>query len=489
MSLYDGSNVTTDRNTGTRNEYYLNAAKQAAMKAINEGPYKLLGNYADLFAASTQNNNDESMFQLQFQAGASSGLAQSMTRFLAWSTQVNQGNSWGGSTYCSWDLWEELKQYKDETLDNSIVDDAIRRHYSVASYGEAYPELSTDPEKPYIYGETESAGSQGANIKKYVIGTNAVNGFAVNNVWVTLNGDTPVEKADESVRNTITLYKSDSNKLVYKFTIRAAAPSISSCDNTLPKAGETVTVYGTNLQETTKVTLPGGIEITSGIISDEDGKWYSFTMPDGVTEAGSITSEGANGTAVTPAYFNDDWSRMFSIIPETTLASNLALQFDIYCPEPWDESGQLEFSLQNNLSNYGWNSDCTKFSAQYKNTAAVWIPWLNDDGTHQAFTTGQRWQTITLPLSKFGNYNPETAKSDADKAAAATLRQMSDDRNAGSYRNFLFLFVNGDIKTEEGVTPVLNYPAKLFTQKIYIDNIRVVNTTAIKVNDFDDNEQ
>ena len=300
-----------------------------------------------------------------------------------------------------------------------------------------------------------------------------------NNVWVTLNGDTPVEKADESVRNTITLYKSDSNKLVYKFTIRAAAPSISSCDNTLPKAGETVTVYGTNLQETTKVTLPGGIEITSGIISDEDGKWYSFTMPDGVTEAGSITSEGANGTAVTPAYFNDfrcfvtdfdgkgelgswsatyssddlvsdplatgrgkvamlvpqvkldaggldagsnsllwatagndnandDWSRMFSIIPETTLASNLALQFDIYCPEPWDESGQLEFSLQNNLSNYGWNSDCTKFSAQYKNTAAVWIPWLNDDGTHQAFTTGQRWQTITLPLSKFGNYNPET---------------------------------------------------------------------------------
>lgn len=383
-----------------------------------------------------------------------------------------------------------------------------------------------------------------------------------NNVWVTLNGDTPVEKADESVRNTITLYKSDSNKLVYKFTIRVAAPSISSCDNTLPKAGETVTVYGTNLQETTKVTLPGGIEITSGIISDEDGKWYSFTMPDGVTEAGSITSEGANGTAVTPAYFNDfrcfvtdfdgkgelgswsatyssddlvsdplatgrgkvamlvpqvkldaggldagsnsllwatagndnandDWSRMFSIIPETTLASNLALQFDIYCPEPWDESGQLEFSLQNNLSNYGWNSDCTKFSAQYKNTAAVWIPWLNDDGTHQAFTTGQRWQTITLPLSKFGNYNPETAKSDADKAtaAAATLRQVSDDRNAGSYRNFLFLFVNGDIKTEEGVTPVLNYPAKLFTQKIYIDNIRVVNTTAIKVNDFDDNEQ
>ncbi len=177
---YDGSNVATDKIRGTRNEYYLNAAKQAAAKVINEGPYKLLDNYADLFAAATQNNNAESMFQLQFQAGAEGGLAQSMTRFLAWSTQVNQGNSWGGSTYCSYDLWEEFKEYADPTL-GTTIDDAIRRHYSVASYGESYPELSTDPEKPYVYGESENAGSQGANVKKYVIGTNAVNGFAVNN--------------------------------------------------------------------------------------------------------------------------------------------------------------------------------------------------------------------------------------------------------------------------------------------------------------------
>lgn len=177
---YDGSNVATDKIRGTRNEYYLNAAKQAAAKVINEGPYKLLDNYADLFAAATQNNNAESMFQLQFQAGAEGGLAQSMTRFLAWSTQVNQGNSWGGSTYCSYDLWEEFKEYADPTL-GTTIDDAIRRHYSVASYGESYPELSSDPEKPYVYGESENAGSQGANVKKYVIGTNAVNGFAVNN--------------------------------------------------------------------------------------------------------------------------------------------------------------------------------------------------------------------------------------------------------------------------------------------------------------------
>ena len=177
---YDGSNVATDANRGTRNEYYLDAAKKAAAVVIEEGPYKLVDTYAELFAASTFNNNSESVFQLQFQAGAEGGLAQSMTRFLAWSTQVNQGNSWGGSTYCSYDLWEEFKEYEDQTL-GTKVDDTIRRHNCIASYGESYPELSANPEKPYVYGETENAGSQGANIKKYVIGTNAVNGFAVNN--------------------------------------------------------------------------------------------------------------------------------------------------------------------------------------------------------------------------------------------------------------------------------------------------------------------
>ena len=177
---YDGTNISTAPNSGTRNTYYLDAARKAAEKVIEEGPYKLMENWADLFAPATFNNNSESIFQLQWQAGASNGLAQSMTRFLAWSTQVNQGNSWGGSTYCSYDLWEEFKEYDDPTL-GVTVDDAIRRHNSVASYGEVYPELSTDPSKPYIYGESESAGSQGANVKKYVVGTNAMNGISVNN--------------------------------------------------------------------------------------------------------------------------------------------------------------------------------------------------------------------------------------------------------------------------------------------------------------------
>ncbi len=44
-----------------------------------------------------------------------------------------------------------------------------------------------------------------------------------NNIWITLNSKTPVAKADESVRNTITFVK-DNTQTVHQFTIRAAAP-------------------------------------------------------------------------------------------------------------------------------------------------------------------------------------------------------------------------------------------------------------------------
>lgn len=175
---YDGTNAQTNFNSQTRNSYYLDLAKKAALKVINESNAKLLTNYAELFGASTINNNSESLFQLQFMPGTNiGGAAQSMTRFLAWSTTVADQNAWGGSTYCSYDLWEEFKEYKDATLGRT-VDDKIRRHNSVASYGESYPELSADASSPYIYGETESPGNQGANIKKYVIGTKKVNGFS-----------------------------------------------------------------------------------------------------------------------------------------------------------------------------------------------------------------------------------------------------------------------------------------------------------------------
>lgn len=47
-----------------------------------------------------------------------------------------------------------------------------------------------------------------------------------NNVWVTLKSDTPVDKAEADVRNTIRFVK-DNTETVYDFVIRAASPSIT----------------------------------------------------------------------------------------------------------------------------------------------------------------------------------------------------------------------------------------------------------------------
>lgn len=363
------------------------------------------------------------------------------------------------------------------------------------------------------------------------------------NVWVTLNTKTPVDKASDDVRNTITLVK-DNQTYTYSFVVRASAPSITSVDNTLPMPGETVIVYGSNLQETTHLTLPGGIEVTDGIESDEDGEWYSFTMPSGVTESGSITSEGANGTAVTPAYFNnnncyiinfddkgalgswsatysedqlvddplgtgrgkvaelvpedvissggikagangllwatagngnedDDWTRMTSYIPGSTPTDSVALQFDVYVPDAWTGTGQLEISLQNNLSNYGYGSGCTQYNKDYMTQACVWIPWLDTEtGETTSYTTDGRWQTITIPLSQFGRYT--------NTDISYTFDEVIADRNSGSYRNFLFLLVNSDIELSDDLT----ITSSAFTTKIYLDNFRIVPITSVTVSDF-----
>lgn len=171
---YDGSNAATNFNRGVRNTYYLNLAAKAAKKVIDESSASLMPSFGDLFSTELTkvNNNAESLFQLQWIPGSVDangwGCNNQIAAFFGWSTMVADGTNWGGSTYCSWDLWKEFNMEKA---------DKVRRHYSVASVGEVYPEFNKK-NGGYIYGETEAAGNQGANIRKYVVGTNADNGYS-----------------------------------------------------------------------------------------------------------------------------------------------------------------------------------------------------------------------------------------------------------------------------------------------------------------------
>lgn len=165
---YDGTNVATDFNRGTRNEYYLDLARRAAMKVITESNFSLMEKYGDLFKIEN-NNCKEDMFQLQWLQGSTDaigwGANQTISTFFGWSTMVCDGTNWGGATYCSYDLFVEYEP------------NDLRKHESVAWYGEYYPELNTK-DGGYTYGITEDAATQGANIKKYVVGTIDDNGVS-----------------------------------------------------------------------------------------------------------------------------------------------------------------------------------------------------------------------------------------------------------------------------------------------------------------------
>lgn len=365
-----------------------------------------------------------------------------------------------------------------------------------------------------------------------------------NSMILQLQSKTPVSTAAEKVRNTIQFVKNDST-YTYSFIIRAASPAISSISNTLPMAGETVTVNGVNLQETSKVTLPGGVEVTNitNASGDDAGQWFSFVMPEGVTESGSITTEGANGTAISAEYFNnknsmildfdgtgtqgywswsatgsminnedlvddpltsgrgkvceliperllidgvaagknratevwtagngndmDDWSRMYTNIPETTLLTDVAFQFDIYVPESWSNTGYIQVNLANNSSFTGYGS-----SESSSIGVAYYIPWIKD-GSVSAFKTSG-WQTVSIPLSEFGKFATAiTNKEDP------TFGDLVTYRNGSDYRNFGLAFINGDFTYGD-----VEYKSAVCKQKVYVDNFRIVPCKSSVVSDY-----
>ena len=66
--------------------------------------------------------------------------------------------NWGNATYASYDL---VRTYDPQ--------DRIRRHYTIATVGEYYPDLNTK-NGGYTYNVTETGYENKCNFKKYVIG-------------------------------------------------------------------------------------------------------------------------------------------------------------------------------------------------------------------------------------------------------------------------------------------------------------------------------
>ena len=365
-----------------------------------------------------------------------------------------------------------------------------------------------------------------------------------NNVWLTLSSNTPIADAEADVRNTIRLEK-NGTQTIYPFTIMASAPSISNFSNTLPQPGEIVTVYGANLHETTKITLPGGVEITD-ITNDEDGEWYSFVMPNGLTEGGAITSEGANGQAQSPAQFNErsgmildfdgtgeqgSWSSTYSADQLVTDPLNSG-RGNVVPVVPLDVLN--DGGIKNGAHGNGWftagnGNEWDEWSRFYEyipeNTPVenialqfdIYVPEAWSGAGYLEFTfqnnlSGYGWGTSNTKntasteygymtavcwvpwLDDDGNIVPyqtegwETVTIPLSQigryqtADTYTMADVVSDRNAGSYRNFGMFLVNADIEWSDDLTIEVG----TFNQAVYVDNWRLVLNEKITISDFED---
>ncbi|MBP9031843.1 MAG: RagB/SusD family nutrient uptake outer membrane protein [Dysgonomonadaceae bacterium] len=167
-SGFVASNYGENPNVGTRDENYLNLAKQAAKKVIEESSFALMDNYPDLFKIE-YNNNSESMFAFQWVPGLSSstgyGVINTHQAYFAYSSEITGDDAaWGDWTRCPYDM---IKEYEKN--------DTIRRKATWMGYGDHYPEINK-ANGGLTYNRNVSGNSSTTlNVKKGVTGSSKDN--------------------------------------------------------------------------------------------------------------------------------------------------------------------------------------------------------------------------------------------------------------------------------------------------------------------------
>lgn len=366
-----------------------------------------------------------------------------------------------------------------------------------------------------------------------------------NNVFLRLSRNTPTVDAEAEVRNTIRFVKTGID-YVYEFDIRAAAPQILRLSHTLPQPGEELTIYGTGLVEIEKVIFPGEVEVTEGIISDEDGEFVTVVVPDGITESGSVYVEGTNGGAYSPIYFNfkegvildfdgiggqESWDTESMIYPEDIKSDAIGTghvsqgNYVPHRPDWLDSFGANKNRLTeiwtNQEADFSWRDQLTQHipattpvsemafqfdvyvPQAWKNTGFLkiliinnynggewsgytynYVPWIVDKEVIPFKTEG--WTTVTIPFSDFYAFR------EPEEGEVFTFEDILVAREGATYSQFGFFFENSNIKladltgndSDEG-----EFEASETSIDVYTDNWRVVPLEQPQYSDFSDEEE
>lgn len=141
-------------NSGVRNEEYLELAKKAAKKVIDDSDFEFLENYEDLFKIEN-NNNAETIFALQWIPNGDYGVTNTMQAYFACGSEItNDDASWGYWTRAQPDV---VFEYQPED---------VRRISTWMANGDHYDEIQK-ASGGYTYDKTTDA----LNVKKYVCGS------------------------------------------------------------------------------------------------------------------------------------------------------------------------------------------------------------------------------------------------------------------------------------------------------------------------------
>ena len=148
----------------TRREFV--AARDQALEVINSGVYSLMPHYEDLFQLATSDNNQESIFQVQYAGCGPFGTGNPMQAFFApWGEGITKDRDGWGSQIPS----SPIISTPNTTIVDAFEPGDLRKPVTVMTGGNYYPEINAG-DGGYTY-PNSGASAGAANIKKYVVGS------------------------------------------------------------------------------------------------------------------------------------------------------------------------------------------------------------------------------------------------------------------------------------------------------------------------------
>lgn len=162
---------------GTRNQEFLDKARDYAQDVILNSGKSLVDQYEDLFIYP-YDNNEESLFELQWVYTTDYAYANTMVSQITFSNAIANGDGWGGDISATWwmlSLYDGLIQ-DDGATPGSTADERLKATYMLPGF--VYPEISQtvtedgeEKEQALVFPKPEDdADNSYASIKKYVVG-------------------------------------------------------------------------------------------------------------------------------------------------------------------------------------------------------------------------------------------------------------------------------------------------------------------------------